>query len=315
MSTITLGYSKQTRRQRLRKQLAELSRQVELHPTATNAVSIPCGLGTLRISAMQWASVIQAFKEVGSGRNVCHLLAEAVALELKIARDRLSLDELRGITDSIADEDSPLLFDLAIGLSIERDLAEAKKGLAKAGNVDRAELAREAQARIATVTRALEARFSQADVRTAEQISRALPREAGAVSVDLQGAPSSGSHQAGAANSAPFRGWSVRPIWVAVLIVILGLVWLVASLNSGSETLDQRDFVAFPLVTRVVSEPPSLYLTVEQSQWIKIEPPGREQLTLTWGQLADRAHYEEVHVTSTSGRPVARYRNEEATLY
>ncbi len=294
-----------TRRELLRPQLVRLRQQTIDHPTATDARTVLCGQRSMRLSASEWASIIQAFKEVGTGRNCCHLLAESVALEMRSAERGVSVE------------------DLGLGLALARDLTAARRGLLQAGSNDRAELVDQANARLERLLKYLQGELKPADVHRAQMLSDLYPQETGSLlavrgatpakKVPRAVAPASVSARA-VDSSAPrrWRAWGV----VALCAVVALLLANTLRSDKVPSQLTRKDFADLPAVVNVKPRGPVLYVTLKLSRWKALDPDDRRSFLARITEKANDAGFDQAQFSTDDDKLVARWaKGEDAELF
>lgn len=280
----------ESRREFLRPQLIRLRQQTVDHPTATGGETVACGQHALRLGGVEWAAVIQAFKDVGSGRNLCHLVAESVALEMRVG-------ERGGESE-----------DVAVASAMQRDLAVARRALLQARNIDRADLAAQTIQRVERLALVLRAKLSPADLELGQRRAEYYPQEAG----NLLGQRATGAWREFAiqppslgVGALSTKAW-FKPAAIGAALVVVLLVWFC---SSGDELrpLSRRDFQSEPAVRGIKSDPPALLVTLDAAQWKKLGADGQDQLLQQVAERAETAGYERAEFATDAGAEVGRW--------
>lgn len=293
-----------SRRELLRPQLVRLRQQTIDHPTAKDAKTVLCGQRALRVSASEWASIIQAFKDVGTGRNCCHLLAEAIALEMRSAERGVSVE------------------DLGLGLALARDMAAARRALLQARSTDRAELVEESSARLDRLVRYLQAELKPEDRQRAQMLSDRLEQEQGSL-LAPRGSQRKTAEPVTQKASTPTRA-AVSKLprrWRAWAVVgACALVALLLANTIGGETKSARltrdDIAELPGVASVTPRTPVLYVTLKSAQWTKSKIESRRSLLSQIANKAQAAGFEQAQFSTDDGQVVGRWaEGEDAELF
>lgn len=279
--------------------------------------------------------------------NCCCVVTQSVALLAKCATDLASLEEQgTGSTGRLSSARAELMLDAAIGGSLVKDVQRIIDALLKQGHRDEAghlskfhhqlrhtvydlrkRVSPEYRSTVETLAEQLVDRPPEEEpeeagpaappkptppIQTAQAWRRPLPGIRSPTAPRRQQPPARSARAAATATLAPSRRLPLRTAALATLLVVTSLI-LNGSRRPDSppETRTVKPAVADPSLQSTVrlieDRARSVYVTVEEDAWNKLDEERRRDFVQELIGPLFREHYSGLFVRSAGGRPLAQW--------
>ncbi len=300
----------------LRPIVSQLLQLVKQRSAQSGTLKISVGPHTIEMTSWERAQVAEAASLAEAPSETAALLLEGVAAQARALND---LVRSAAITEDNADARErcrrDLVFDLALGLNVRRDLAGHATALHEDGKVGHARYIEQFLERFDANLASVQAGFGDEDVRSAQSLSADLarlgaPQTPSSASEPARAAASAPARDAAPERDAPARKTGLRPMHA--MLASIATVALVAGTLIALPLATQRYEIqdGFRYMQGVVAwsgAPPSVKVTVNTAHWNALSVPDRTAMIFGIAAAVQKKGFTAADIETQDGKVVARW--------